>query len=108
MRTALMVASAGIIGACVAIYLAAVGIAASVRDVDDWWPYPWLWALVALAALSGIVWIVAALRDAPRPKPQRSRTPVNSAPSRAIVATPRGPVDDRDSALADYDDDDDT
>jgi hypothetical protein len=48
--------------ACLGVYLAAVGVNAQVEGAADWWPYPWLWALAALALASSVLWLYVANR----------------------------------------------
>lgn len=53
---------AGVVGTCIAVYLAAVGVNAQVASKVSWWPYQWLWILAGVAALGGVLWLVVMLQ----------------------------------------------
>jgi hypothetical protein len=50
--------STGTLTVCLAVYVAAVGVKATVDGIADWAPYAWLWVVagVAVIGLSSLIW----------------------------------------------------
>ncbi len=59
-RTVALRICGALVGACFAIYVAAVGAAATITGGWSFWPYAWIWALLAVAIVGAAIWISLA------------------------------------------------
>lgn len=100
-RSVLLVVLPSVVGACVAVYLAAVGLNGDVASTADWWPYPWLWVLAVIALACGVWWLVLMLRRGATSEPASAAADATSeaglssepAPTPApVVAEAAAPV----------------
>lgn len=61
LRTLVMRMALGGMSISLTFYALAVGINSDVTGRADWWPYSWLTAFAALAAVSAVLWLILAL-----------------------------------------------